>query len=118
MSPVGLSLFVFGIWMVVVDGIGLTIIPNTMLRLFRFPETNEVWIRILGFVIALYGATYIVFGLYPQVLFAWTTVFARFAMPLFLIIISLLRLTKPTAILLGIVDTAGAIWTLLALQGV
>lgn len=115
MTSADLSLFVFGIYVVVVDGCGLLLIPNTVLKLFRIPETKEIWIRILGFIIALLGAYYIVGGLYHQVAFAWVSVFARFAVLLFLILISLLKQTKPSIMLFGVTDSIGAIWTLLAL---
>ena len=116
MSPVDMSLFVFGIFIFVVDGMGFLLIPNTVLRLFRIPETKEVWIRILGFVIALLGSYYIVSGLYHQAAFAWATVFGRFAVLLFLIIMTLIKQKKPAIILFGVIDAAGGIWTLLTLQ--
>ena len=80
-----------------------------VLKLFRLPETKEVWIHILGFIIALLGAYYIVGGLYHLTAFAWATVFGRLAVLLFLIVITL-RKTTPTIILFGVVDTARAVW--------
>jgi hypothetical protein len=116
MTAADLSVFVFGIFLILVDGLGFLAIPNTVLRLFRLPETKEVWIRILGFIIALLGAYYIVGGLYHQMFFEWATVFGRFAVLVFLIILTLLKQAKATIILFGVVDTLGAFWTLIALN--
>jgi hypothetical protein len=115
MNAADLSVFVFGIFLVVVDGFGLLLIPNTLLRLLKVPTTSEVWIRILGGIIALLGAYYIVAGLYNLIAFDWATVFGRFAVLLFLVLLALLKQAKPQLILFGLADTAGAIWTLLAL---
>ena len=115
MNPTDLSVFVFGIILVAVHGFGFLVIPNTVLRMFKLPETKEVWIRILGFIIGLLGAYYIVAGLNHLTAFAWATVFGRFAVLLFLVIISALKMTKATIILFGIIDAAGAVWTLLTL---
>ncbi len=116
MSSVDLSLFIFGIYLIAVDGIGFLFMPNTVLKLFRLPETKEVWIRILGFIIALLGAYYIVGGLYHLTALAWATVFGRLAVLLFFIVMTLLKQTKPPVILFGVIDAAGAAWTFLALQ--
>ncbi len=115
MNPTALSVFVFGIFIIAVDGFGLLFMPNVVLKLFKIPETKEVWIRILGFIIALLGVYYIVAGLYDLTAFAWASVFGRFAVLLFLVLISLLKLTKPSIILFGVFDAAGAVWTLLTL---
>jgi hypothetical protein len=115
MSPADLSLFVFGIYVIVVDGIGLMAIPNAILKRFGLSETKEVWIRILGFILVLLGAYYVVGGVYHLTPFAWATVFARCAVLMFFIVMTLLKQTKPAIILFGIVDTAGALWTLIAL---
>ncbi len=110
-----LSVFVFGIFIIVVDGFGLLVIPNTILRLLRIPETTEVWIRILGGTVALLGAYYIVAGLCNLVSFDWATVFGRFAVLPFLVLLALLKQVKPQIIVFGVADVAGAIWTLIAL---
>ncbi len=89
MNPVDLSMFVFGIYVVIVVGIGLVAIPNKILTLFGVPTTSEVWIR--------------------------TSLFSRFALLFFLVIIVLLKQTRPTIIIFGVVDAVGALWTLLVL---
>jgi hypothetical protein len=39
------SIFVFGIYLIFV-GAGFLLIPNILLPLFRFPKTDEPWIRV------------------------------------------------------------------------
>ncbi len=54
MSASALSLFVFGIYVMVV-GAGYLLIPNTFLSMFKLPKTDEPWIRVMGTGIALVG---------------------------------------------------------------
>ena len=115
MNPADISIFVFGIYVVAIVGAGLLFIPNVVLSMFKLPKTNEPWIRILGFIIALLGVYYINAGLQGLTPFHWSTVWGRFALLAFLIIFSLLKQAKPTIILFGIIDSAGAVWTLLTL---
>jgi hypothetical protein len=115
MNAADLSLFVFGIYLIVIVGFGFIAIPNTVLALFKLPETQEPWIRILGGIVALIGVYYIFAGLYSLKQFEWITVWGRFGVLVFLAFIAISKRAKPNIILLGVVDAAGAVWTLLTL---
>ena len=115
MNPADLSIFVFGIYIVVVVGCGFVFMPNVVLPMFKLPKTNEPWIRILGFIVALLGVYYINAALHGLTAFHWSTVWGRFAVLAFFIILSALKQTKPTIIIFGVIDSAGAVWTLLTL---
>ena len=54
MSKSGLSLFVFGLYLL---GLGGTLIlaPNLLLEFFGISTTNEVWIRVTGMLVLLLG---------------------------------------------------------------
>jgi hypothetical protein len=49
LSGKGKSILVFGIYLVVA-GMTLLIVPNILLKLLCLQETNEVWIRIAGWL--------------------------------------------------------------------
>ncbi len=115
MNPADISIFTFGIYVIVVVGLGFVFIPNVVLPMFKLPKTNEVWIRILGFLAAIIGYYYINAALLGLTAFYWPTVWARFAVLVFLIILTILKQAKPTIIIFGVIDAAGAVWTLWAL---
>jgi hypothetical protein len=48
------SVFYFGIYLYVV-AITLVFIPNVLLKTLLIPETNEVWIRVIGVLVFCIG---------------------------------------------------------------
>jgi len=116
MSKAATSVFVFGIYLAFL-GIILLVNPNLLLNLFGIPETNEVWIRIVG-MLALFLAVY-----YTQTArmeltgFFWLTVYARSFVIVFFTGFVLMEWVKPVLILFGAVDLAGALWTWWTLSG-
>jgi hypothetical protein len=115
MSRAARSLFVFAIYLGIV-GAWLILSPNSFLRLFGFPPTDQVWIRIVGMcfgALAFYYALSSVMNLRP---FIQLTVYARaLTLPFFILLVAL-GLTQPVLILFGVIDLAGAIWTQIALR--
>lgn len=115
MSRAARSLFVFAIYLAIV-GPWLILSPNSFLRLFGFPPTDQVWIRIVGMcfgALAFYYSLSSVMNLRP---FIQLTVYARaLTLPFFILLVAL-GLTQPVLILFGVIDLAGAIWTQVALR--
>jgi hypothetical protein len=107
-------LFVFGIYVAIV-GAGFLVIPNVLLPIFRFDKTNEVWIRVLGLIVGLVGYYYINAAVHDMPDFYWATCWARFAVFAGFTALVLLKKAKPMLIMFGVVDAAGAVWTLVAL---
>ena len=54
MSKSAQSLFVFSIYQFIL-GLILLVLPNVLLNLFFLPETNEVWIRVVGMLVLILG---------------------------------------------------------------
>ncbi len=50
------TIYVFSVYLMVV-GVALAVVPNTLLTVVGLPETDEVWIRIVG-VVAIVLALY------------------------------------------------------------
>jgi hypothetical protein len=115
MSAAGLSVFVFGIY-VVLNGAGFTFIPNVLLGLLGVPTTDEPWIRILGWVMVAVGYYYIQTGRRELRPFFLWTVIARVSVFVMFLLFFLLGWAPMTIVLFGTVDLLGAVWTFLALR--
>ena len=72
MSKAGLSVFVFGFYLVIV-GFGFMIAPHWNLRLFGLSAGDDVWIRMVGMLASIIGAYYLLAGRARlEVFFKWT----------------------------------------------
>ncbi len=114
MSPSAISIFVFGIYIVLI-GAGFLFIPNTVLPLFKFPKTNEPWIRVLGSVVLILGFYYISAAQNELTPFFWATVVGRFALLVSFIVLVVTKKAQPMLIMFGVIDAAAGLWTLLTL---
>ena len=115
MSKSAQSLFVFSIYLFIL-GLILLVIPNVLLNLFTLPETNEVWIRVLGVVLAILGFYYFQASKNEMIKFFQWSVYARAVVPIFFIVFVLLDFAPPILILFGVIDAAAALWTHLSLR--
>ena len=112
MSAAALSILVFGIYLVVI-GSGFMLIPNSILPLFKFPQTNEPWIRVLGIVVLVLGFYYIIAAQNELSSFFWATVVGRFGVLILFSLLVIFKKAKPMLILFGLIDALGAVWTFL-----
>jgi hypothetical protein len=112
MSDAAISVFVFGIYLLI-TGTGFILIPNVLLPLLKFPKTNEHWIRILGVVIFTIGFYYINAAQNELTVFFWATIVARIFVCLSFIILVITKKSPPMLAVFGLIELAGAIWTLL-----
>jgi hypothetical protein len=109
------SLFVFGIYL---SGLGVVLLlfPNSLLRFFEAPPTNEVWIRINGMFIICLAFFYVQAARHGLTTFIRWTVWARVAV-IFYLTAFVILLGAPKALLLfGLVDLLSASWTFMALK--
>lgn len=115
MSHPAKSVFTFGIYELMI-GCGLMIIPNTLLVIFGFHSSNEVWIRVIGALICIF-AFYDFQAARNEMTdyFRWS-VYARSSVILFFIIFVLSGFANPMLILFGTIDLLGAVWTAFALR--
>jgi hypothetical protein len=114
MNPSAISVFVFGIYLLFV-GAGFLFIPNTVLPLFKLPKTNEPWIRVMAILVAIIGYYYLVAAHNDLTPIFWATVYGRFTVLVTFIILVLTKKASPPLILFGVVDSLGAVWTLITL---
>jgi hypothetical protein len=115
MSNPARSIFVFGIYLALI-GLGLLIVPNTLLGLFMLPATADVWIRVVG-MLSLFLSFYFIQAARGEAtaFFQWS-VYVRSTTILFLIAFVLLGYATPYILPFGVIDLAGAIWTGLTLR--
>jgi len=114
MSKSAITLFVFGVYMLVLAG-ALIFVPNMLLSTFSIQPTNEIWIRVTGMLVLFLGI-YDVSAAKGR----WND-FIALSVPLRMYVIIfftgfILLLDAPKMLLLfGAVDFVFAFWTWLVL---
>jgi hypothetical protein len=111
----GRTLFVFGIYLILL-GISMIAIPNTILGVFGLPATSEVWIRVAGVLVLVIAFYDVMAGRDNLTSFLRWSVMARSFVIIFFGAFVLLGFAKPILILFGAIDLAGGIWTYMALR--
>ncbi|MGB4846580.1 MAG: hypothetical protein WBP41_01610 [Saprospiraceae bacterium] len=109
------SVYVFGLYLYLV-GLTLIFVPNLFLQTLHLPETNEVWIRIVGLLAFVLGFYYHRMAAMNITAFFKLTIPVRLGVFAVFVAFVLLHLAEPVLILIGAVDLAGAIWTWSALK--
>jgi hypothetical protein len=109
MSPVGRTLRVFGIYLIVV-ALPLLFVPNVVLSLLALPATEEPWIRVLGLVVLVLGTYYVGASKDHAPGFTKATVIGRLLAATGLVVIAVTWNYWAIA-LFAIPDSAGAVWT-------
>jgi hypothetical protein len=115
MSKAARSLFIFGIYLIVI-GLGFLVVPNVVLRLFGFPETSEPWIRVMAMLLLFLAYYYIQAAQNEMTKFFRYTVYARASVIVFFAAFVLLGLAQPMLLLFAAVDLLAAIWTWMSLR--
>lgn len=116
MTRAAFSVFVFSIYLYVL-GFVLVVAPNALLGLFRIPETNDVWVRVVGMLVAIIGYYYSTAARAELTPIFRASGFARLSVLVFFIAFVLLGFAPPVLIVFGLIDAACAVWTLVALRG-
>lgn len=116
MNPAAKSVFVFGVYLVVV-GIGLLVAPHAFLAPLGFPPVADPsWLRVLGVLTLVIAAYYLLAARAGLTVFFRWTVFVRGGVFVVFGALVLLRLAPAPLALLGAVDLAAALWTWSALR--
>lgn len=115
MSKSSRSLFVFGIYLVIL-GIILVVAPNLLLEMFLIPGTTEVWIRVVGMLLVALSIYYIQAARKEMIDFLRWSVYVRSSVIVFFTAFVLMDFASPTLLLFGVIDLLGALWTGLALR--
>lgn len=98
-------------------GVVLLLVPNLLLRLLAIPETDEVWIRIVGMLVLFLSYYYHTVARHELRPLMKVSVICRASVLLFMLGFVLVDLAPPIMIGFGVVDLAAAGWTAAALRG-
>ncbi len=115
MTAAAKSVYYFGFYLYV-TGITLVAAPNFLLTTLQLPNTNEVWIRVVGVLALCIGYYYHRAGAGNIHAFFKHTIPTRIFVFLSFTAFVLLNYVSPMLILFGAVDFAGALWTWWALK--
>jgi hypothetical protein len=114
-SRSAVSVFVFGVYLVLIGGIFI-LIPNTLLSLVNLPTTQEVWIRLAGMLLVILAFYYLMAAITETKIFFTWTIYTRMGSVVVLLGFVLTDLISPIALLFWLGDLAGALWTWSALR--
>ena len=115
MTPVARSIRVFAVYLFLL-GLIVLVAPNPLLQAVGLPPTSEVWIRVVGMLVAYLAVYYWTAAAAELTPFFRATVLTRFTVPAFLLIFVGAGWVRWPILLLGLVDAVGATWTWRALQ--
>lgn len=112
---VKLSMQVFGAYLCIA-GFGGMVAPDIILSLFGFPPAEDEWIRMFALMAVILGFHYWVAAHAANMSFCKASVVARFFAAGFMVMTFLAGLFPAPILLFAAGDSAGALWTALALR--
>jgi hypothetical protein len=115
MSKAATSVLLFGIYLAFL-GVTLVAIPNVFLGVFGMPAASDIWIRVVGVLVLCLAFYYTQAGRRGLDDFFQWTVYVRCFVFVSFVVFVVLKLVQPILALFGVIDLAGATWTLLALR--
>ncbi len=115
MTAAARSVNLFG-WYLLVLGATLLVAPNALLQAFTLPPTSEVWIRVVGMLVAFLGIYYRVAAAAGLVAIFRASVAVRCSVVAFFAVFVGVGWAPWPLLLFGVFDVAGAAWTWLALR--
>ena len=115
MKSAALTVKVFGVY-VALTGLGLLFAPNLLLPVLGLPQTMEIWVHMLGALALVVGYYYWACGVANARAFFVASVQGRMIFCAACLALVAGADGPLPLIALGLVDLAGATWTLLALR--
>jgi hypothetical protein len=110
MAPSPRSLRGFAIYLGLL-ALALLVVPNLLLSAVGLPATSEVWIRVVGMLVAFLGVYYWVGAASGFVPFYQATILARLTAPVFFLTFVLSGWAPWALLLFAVMDVLGAAWT-------
>jgi hypothetical protein len=116
MNKAQISLFVFGLYMIFVVGLGFMLVPMFVLNLFGLSAGDDAWIRMVGMLASIIGAYYVLASRAGLDRFIPWTVPGRYFAAAFMVLIVVLGKLGPALLLFAAIDAIAATWTLVAVR--
>jgi hypothetical protein len=101
---------------VILTGLQLIFVPNMLLGMFGFPETTEIWIKVLGIVVLPLSAMYYAIAKHGSLYAVKATVVSRMFVGLGFSLLFLTGIAPLSIVLFAGIDIATALWTMLELR--
>ncbi len=117
MSRTSKSIMYFSFYMEI-TGIVMIIFPQIVLKILSIDLRADVVVRFLGMVDVFMGYYYFRAGIGGEKLrnFYQLTLHTRFAALILLVLFIVVWNVSPIVILFGLIDTGGAVWTIVSMQ--
>ena len=96
---------------VLLMGFSLIFIPNFVLNIFGFEPTSEIWVKVLGLIIASFAVLFYHINNYGNEKIVRSSILSRFFVSTGLIFLALLGQVKINLILFAGIDALTAAWT-------
>jgi len=115
MSSAARSVYVFGIYLLVVGGMLLGA-PNTLLTVIGLSPTTEPWIHVAGIPVMAMGMLFVSGARAEDRWLFRTSVWVRVFAFIGFVMLAVFQIVPPVVAGFGVVDALGALWTRLALR--
>jgi hypothetical protein len=111
------TLVIYGWYVILFLALPFLLVPGLILPLVGMAAPTDVWVRVVGMTALFLGFYYTQMGRNELTQFIRWSVYARLLVPVFFVTFVLLGLAPPVLIAFTIPDVIFAIWTALALRG-
>ena len=115
MSSAARSVYVFGIYLLIVGGLLLGA-PNTLLTVLGLPTTTEPWIHIAGIPVMALGMLFASSARAENRWFFRASVWVRVFAFISFVMLAVFQIAPAVVVGFGAVDALGALWTRLSLR--
>ncbi|GAB5552637.1 MAG: hypothetical protein Sapg2KO_22280 [Saprospiraceae bacterium] len=117
MKQAASSLKIFGIYLVIIPGLGLLSIPEFILDLLQLSHGDDLWVaRMVGLLAFVLGVYYIYIGKYAITVLYMKTVIMRYLAALFMVGLWITDQVEIMILLFAAIDAAGASWTMIGIK--
>lgn len=117
MKQAAASLKTFGIYLIIIPGLGLLSIPEFILDLLQLSHGGDLWIaRMVGLLAFVLGIYYFYIGKYAIEVLYKKTVLMRYLAALFMIGLWMTGQVEIMILLFAAIDAAGASWTMIGIK--
>ena len=115
MTPAARSLFLFGIYILVV-GVAFIAAPGPLMALLHLPPATVGWARVVGLLALVIGSYDTVAGKTGNAAHIRASIPVRIGFTAGTVLLVLFAQMPALILLLGATDVAGAVWTAMALR--
>ncbi|NND08810.1 MAG: hypothetical protein HKN87_20755 [Saprospiraceae bacterium] len=117
MNTSATSLKAFGIYLILIPGLGLMLIPEFILDLFSLHHGNSFWLaRMLGLLAFIVGVYYTIAARHKLRELYIPSVILRYFAAFFMGVLWLTGEVEVMILLFAVIDVCGATWTLMTLR--